>query len=156
VSRESAADYIAGYSILNDVSARDLQFRDPQWLRGKCLDTFAPMGPYFVTADSVDDVAALTIETKVNGVVRQHERCGSMVFDIPRIIEFITEAITLEPGDIIATGTPAGTGNAFTPPRYLAIGDVVDITITGFGTLTSPVRAAQPAGDEESDPLPYQ
>lgn len=142
VAREEAGAYVGGYTILNDISARDLQLAEPQWIRGKSLDTFAPLGPYFVTADEVPDVAALRIQTRVNGELRQDASCGDMVFTVPDLIAFISEAITLEPGDIIATGTPAGVGFALDPPRYLEPGDVVEVSIAGLGMLRSPIAAS--------------
>lgn len=141
VSEADAMAYIAGYTIINDISARDLQEGDVQWIRGKTLDTFAPMGPYFLTADEVDDYRTLQIQTRVNGELRQDEPCGNMLFHIPKLIEFTTEAITLVPGDIVATGTPSGVGLGFDPPKYLYPGDVVEVSITGLGTLRSPIVA---------------
>lgn len=139
VRADDAFAYVAGYTAINDISARDLQAADLQWIRGKSLDTFAPLGPAFVTADEIDDVDALRILTKVNDEVRQDESCAEMIFKIPRLLEFITAAITLEPGDIVATGTPSGTGLGFEPPRYLSPGDVVRVTIDPIGTLVSPI-----------------
>jgi acylpyruvate hydrolase len=140
-SKVAAADagaVIAGYTIMNDVSARDLQRADLQWIRGKSLDGFAPLGPVVATADEIGgvaDVDALRLETRVNGELRQDAACGEMIFKLPALIEFITEGITLEPGDLIATGTPSGVGFAFDPPRWLGPGDVVDVSIDRIGTL---------------------
>lgn len=141
VSQDDALGYIGGVSIINDISARDLQTEEPQWIRGKSLDTFAPMGPYFASADDVGNIDSLRIQTTVNGEIRQDALCRDMIFKVNQLIAFISEAITLEPGDIIATGTPRGVGLGFTPPRYLQIGDVVEVTITGLGTLRSPIQA---------------
>jgi acylpyruvate hydrolase len=135
VPAAEALSVVGGFSIMNDVSARDLQRADLQWVRGKSLDGFAPLGPVVVTADEVPDVDALRLLTRVNGETRQDARCGEMLFKLPRLIEFITEGITLEPGDVIATGTPAGVGAGFDPPRWLHPGDVVDISIDRIGTL---------------------
>lgn len=136
VSAERAAEHIAGYTIINDISARDLQESDLQWIRGKSLDGFAPLGPCVVTADEVDDVDALRIQTRVNGELRQDAKVGEMHVKIPQLLEFITQGITLEPGDVLATGTPAGVGLGFTPPRWLTVGDTVEVSITTIGTLS--------------------
>ena len=132
---------MAGFLVANDVSARDIQEGDPasQWVRGKSLDTFAPLGPYFVTADSVDEWRDLRIRTWVNGELRQNEVCGDMVFGVEELVSFVSQDVTLAPGDIILTGTPSGVGAGFTPPRWLRRGDVVEVEITGLGRLTSPV-----------------
>jgi acylpyruvate hydrolase len=139
VPADEAMSFIGGYTIMNDVSARDLQRGDPQWIRGKSLDGFAPLGPVLLTADEVADVDALRLQTRVNGELRQDALCGDMIFKLPALIEFITQGITLEPGDLIATGTPAGVGFAYDPPRWLNPGDVVDVTIDGIGTLSSTI-----------------
>jgi 2-keto-4-pentenoate hydratase/2-oxohepta-3-ene-1,7-dioic acid hydratase in catechol pathway len=135
VPAASAHEHVGGYTIINDVSARDRQSGDPQWIRGKSLDGFAPLGPVVVTADELPDVDALRVRTLVNGEVRQDESCARMVFKVPELIEFITEGITLRPGDLIATGTPAGVGQGFDPPRFLVPGDTVEVTVSGIGTL---------------------
>jgi 2-keto-4-pentenoate hydratase/2-oxohepta-3-ene-1,7-dioic acid hydratase in catechol pathway len=141
VREADAMAYVGGFTIVNDISARDLQISEPQWIRGKSLDTFAPMGPYVVTPDEVQDVGSLRIRTTVNGEIRQDASCADMVFGVERLIAFISEAITLEPGDVIATGTPPGVGLGFDPPRYLDPGDVVEVTIEPIGTLRSPIQA---------------
>lgn len=141
VEERDALDYVGGFTIFNDISARDLQNSEPQWIRGKSLDTFAPLGPYFVTRDEIDDIASLRIQTLVNGEVRQDASCGDMMNTVPRLIAFITQAITLQPGDMIATGTPHGVGLGFNPPKYLKPGDLVEITISRIGTLRSPIEA---------------
>jgi 2-keto-4-pentenoate hydratase/2-oxohepta-3-ene-1,7-dioic acid hydratase in catechol pathway len=142
VSVEEALGYVGAYTILNDVSARDLQKAEPQWIRAKSLDTFAPMGPYAVIPDAGFDPATFRIRTTVSGDLRQDSSCDDMVFSVPEVIAFISEAITLEPGDIISTGTPPGVGLGFDPPRYLSPGDTVSIEIVGIGVLTNPVVAA--------------
>jgi 2-keto-4-pentenoate hydratase/2-oxohepta-3-ene-1,7-dioic acid hydratase in catechol pathway len=144
LSVEAAAAAVAGYLVANDVTARDIQSSDPasQWVRGKSLDTFAPMGPYFVTADVVADWRQLRLQTWVNGELRQNELCGDMVFGVEELVSFISQDMTLEPGDIILSGTPSGVGAGFTPPRWLHPGDVVEVEISGLGKLTSKVVAA--------------
>jgi len=134
IARENAYDHVWGYTILNDVTARDLQGRYSQWLIGKSQDTFCPMGPWAVTKDEFD-LANAGIRSFVNGELRQDSRISLLIFDIPTIIATIAEGITLRPGDVIATGTPAGVGIGFDPPRYLKAGDVVRIEIDGIGSL---------------------
>ena len=134
IRREDAFDHVWGYTIINDVTARDLQGRYSQWLVGKSQDTFCPMGPWAVTRDEID-VRDTAIRCFVNGDLRQSSNTGLLIFDIPTIIAAISAGLTLQPGDVIATGTPAGVGIGFTPPRYLAHGDVVRIEIEGIGTL---------------------
>lgn len=138
-------DVVAGYTIINDISDRDLQNGDVQWIRGKSLDTWAPLGPVFVSADEIPDPHDLRIRTRVNGELRQDASTGDMLFRIPQLIEFITEAITLEPGDIIATGTPSGVGLGFDPPKWLQPGDSVDVNIEPIGTLISRIEAPDAA-----------
>ncbi|MCX7931147.1 MAG: fumarylacetoacetate hydrolase family protein [Rhodovarius sp.] len=139
IAREAALAHVFGYTILNDVTARHLQRRHSQWLLGKGLDSFAPMGPAILTADRVPDPRALALTTWVNGEQRQAASLADLIFDIPTLIETISAGITLEPGDVIATGTPAGVGIGFDPPRFLRRGDVVRIQVTGIGTLENPV-----------------
>lgn len=139
ISKTAAYGHVFGYTILNDVTARGIQSRHNQWFLGKSLDGFCPMGPYLVTADEVGDVSELVVSTDVNGERRQEAKVSDLIFDIPTIIETISRVITLEPGDIIATGTPAGVGAGFNPPKYLLKGDVVRIAITGLGVLENPV-----------------
>jgi 2-keto-4-pentenoate hydratase/2-oxohepta-3-ene-1,7-dioic acid hydratase in catechol pathway len=138
ITREQALDHVFGYTIINDVTARDLQKTHKQWFLGKALDTFCPMGPWVATADEVGD-GPLDVLCTVNGEIRQQASTADLIFDIPTIIATISAGITLQPGDVIATGTPAGVGIGFTPPKFLASGDVVEITITGLGTLTNRV-----------------
>ena len=143
VAIKDATAVVAGYTILNDISARDLQLGDLQWIRGKSLDTFCPMGPTFVSADEIADVGDLRIQTRVNGELRQDAPVSDMIFPIPELIAFITEGITLIPGDIVATGTPAGTGFGMKPRSWLQLGDTVDVSITQLGTLHSTIEAPQ-------------
>lgn len=142
ISRDDAHRHVWGYTILNDVTARDLQRDHKQWLLGKSLDTHCPMGPYAVTADEIVDVTALELRTQVNGHTRQHATVKDLIFDIPELIATLSAGITLLPGDVIATGTPAGVGIGSTPPRFLEPGDVVEISITGLGTLRNEFRAS--------------
>ncbi len=139
VSKADAMAYVYGYTIVNDVTSRELQSKHKQWFIGKSVDTFCPMGPYLVTADEIPDVTALRLQTFVNGETRQNAVVADLIFDIPTLIETISATTTLVPGDIIATGTPAGVGIGFTPPKYLQAGDVVRITIDGLGELTNPI-----------------
>jgi 2-keto-4-pentenoate hydratase/2-oxohepta-3-ene-1,7-dioic acid hydratase in catechol pathway len=134
-----ALDHVFGYTIVNDVTARHLQKRHSQWILGKGLDSFCPMGPAILTADAVPDPRALELTTWVNGERRQHAPVADLIFDIPTLIEAISAAITLEPGDVIATGTPAGVGIGHTPPVFLRPGDVVRIAVTGIGVLENTV-----------------
>ncbi|MCW2905069.1 MAG: hypothetical protein JWO67_7334 [Streptosporangiaceae bacterium] len=133
-----ALRHVWGYTIINDVTARDRQRDHKQWLLGKGLDTFCPMGPYAVTADEID-ATALWIECRVNGELRQKAGTADLIFGIPELIETISAGLTLEPGDVIATGTPAGVGIGFDPPRFLRSGDVIEISISGLGTLRNSV-----------------
>ena len=139
VSKANAHDIVFGYVIVNDVTSRELQRKHSQWVIGKGIDTFCPMGPYLVTADEVADVGALELETHVNDELRQKARVSDLIFDIPTLIETITATMTLLPGDVIATGTPAGVGIGLVPPRYLVPGDRVRVSITGLGDLENNV-----------------
>ena len=139
VSRSEAFGHVWGYTIINDATARDLQREHKQWVLGKSLDTHCPMGPYAVSADEVGDVQTLEVETWVNGERRQHAPVKDLIFDIPELIETLSAGITLLPGDIIATGTPAGVGIGFDPPKFLTSGDLVEVSITGLGTLRNRV-----------------
>ncbi len=139
ITKAEALSHVFGYTIINDVTARHLQKRHSQWILGKGLDSFCPMGPAILTADEVPDPRALTLTTWVNGEQRQHAPISDLIFDIPTLIEAISAAITLEPGDVIATGTPAGVGIGFSPPRFLASGDVVRIEVPGIGILENRV-----------------
>jgi 2-keto-4-pentenoate hydratase/2-oxohepta-3-ene-1,7-dioic acid hydratase in catechol pathway len=136
VSAENAYDHIAGYLNCNDVSARDLQFRTgDQWLRGKCLDSFCPLGPWLVSADEIPDPHALSIQCRVNGEVLQDSNTNQIIHRIPQLIEYLSEAFTLQPGDVIITGTPSGVGAFRKPPLWLKQDDVVEIEIEGLGVL---------------------
>ena len=142
-SVENALEAVAGFLCLNDVSARDLQFSDGQWVRGKSLDTFCPVGPELVPAADVPDPQALAIRAVVNGEVLQDSHTSNMIFTVAEIVAHVSRAITLEPGDLIATGTPAGVGAFREPPVWLEPGDEVTIEIEGVGALTNPVRAGR-------------
>jgi 2-keto-4-pentenoate hydratase/2-oxohepta-3-ene-1,7-dioic acid hydratase in catechol pathway len=139
VSADRAYDHVLGYTAFNDVSARDFQFGDGQWQRGKSCDTFAPMGQTIITTDTIADPHKLSIKLTLNGEVMQDSNTDQMIFTVPRLIEFISETITLEPGDVIATGTPAGVGFARKPPVFLKPGDQMEIYIEGMGGLGNPV-----------------
>ncbi|MFJ8247135.1 fumarylacetoacetate hydrolase family protein [Peribacillus asahii] len=139
ITKEEALDYIFGYTILNDVTARDLQSRHKQFFIGKSLDTTCPLGPCIVHKSVITDPNALQIETKVNGEVRQSSEKEKMIFSISEIISVLSQGMTLEPGDIIATGTPSGVGKGFNPPRFLKVGDEIEITIDQIGVLKNTV-----------------
>ncbi len=141
-SADNALDAVAGYVCVNDVSARDLQFADGQWVRGKSPDTFCPVGPRLVPASKIPDPQALGIRAVLNGETMQESTTGNMVFGVAEIVAFVSQAITLEPGDLIATGTPAGVGAFRDPPVFMQPGDEITIEIDGVGALTNPVRAA--------------
>jgi len=140
ISKENAFDYVFGYSIINDVSARDLQFSEGQWVRAKSLDTFAPFGPCIVTKDEIENPQNLRIQTRLNGELMQDDNTGSMIFKIPDLIEFVSRNITLVPGDIISTGTPSGVGHFKNPPRYLVPGSEVEVEIEKIGILRNKVK----------------
>ena len=139
VKKADAFRHVYGYTIINDATARTLQHRHKQWFLGKSLDGFCPMGPCIVTADEVPDVTKLQLQTRVNGELRQNAPVSDLIFDIPTLIEEISGLMTLEPGDLIATGTCAGVGIGFNPPKYLKRGDIVAVTIEPIGTLSNPV-----------------
>ena len=132
-------EHVFGYTIFNDVSARDFQMATSQWIMGKTFDTFAPFGPAIVTADEIEDPHNLDISLTLNGEVMQHSNTRNLIFQAPRLIAFLSSVFTLEPGDIIATGTPGGVGFARKPPRYLKAGDQVTVRIEGLGELSNPV-----------------
>jgi 2-keto-4-pentenoate hydratase/2-oxohepta-3-ene-1,7-dioic acid hydratase in catechol pathway len=139
--RSSAAfDHVFGYTIINDVTARDLQRSHEQWFKGKALDTTCPLGPWIVTKDEIAAPEELELTLTVNGEIRQHARCSQMIFDIPTIIASLSAGLSLEAGDIIATGTPAGVGFSFKPPRFLNDGDTVVSRIEGIGQLANKVE----------------
>jgi 2-keto-4-pentenoate hydratase/2-oxohepta-3-ene-1,7-dioic acid hydratase in catechol pathway len=139
VTEQEALQYVAGYTIMHDVSARDLQMQTSQWTAGKALDTFAPMGPGIVLASSIPDPQTLTLTTRLNEQVVQHDSTANMIFSVAAAIAFLSSLMTLEPGDIIATGTPSGVGFKRTPPLFLREGDVVDIEIERIGRIRNPV-----------------
>jgi 2-keto-4-pentenoate hydratase/2-oxohepta-3-ene-1,7-dioic acid hydratase in catechol pathway len=143
IPAEQWQDYVFGYTNFNDVSARDFQMRTSQWMIGKTFDTFAPMGPALVTADEVPDPHALDISTTINGEVLQHSNTSDLIFKIPELVAYLSSVFTLEPGDVIATGTPSGVGFARKPPRWLAPGDHVVIRVEGLGELSNPVVAEE-------------
>ena len=133
-----AMDYVYGFTILNDITARDLQRNHVQWFHGKSLDTFAPMGPYVLLRDAAPDV--FTITTKVNGEVRQDATTDEFIFPIPSLISTLSQGTTLQPGDIISTGTPSGVGVGFTPSKYLHVGDTVEVSVSYIGTLKNTIK----------------
>ena len=139
VSRDDARDVIAGYLIVNDVTVRDWQLRVPTWTIGKSFDTHGPIGPWIVTADELPDPHQLDLRTWVNGELRQESNTKQLIFDCFALVEHLSTAFTLEPGDIVATGTPSGVGIALRPPKLLKHGDVVRIEIEGLGRLENPV-----------------
>ncbi len=139
-----ALDYVFGYTILNDVTARDLQRRHGQWFKGKALDTFAPLGPWIVHREALSDPQQLRLSLRVNGEIRQNSHTSKMLFTVAQLIATLSEGLTLEPGDILATGTPEGIGMGFTPPRFLHVGDTVEAEVEGIGTLRNLVAAPPP------------
>ncbi|MBI4278182.1 MAG: fumarylacetoacetate hydrolase family protein [Armatimonadetes bacterium] len=141
VPEDRAYDHVAGYTCFNDVSGRDYQMRTSQWLAGKAFDTFAPTGPWLVTRDEIPDPHALDIHCRVAGETLQSSNTRHLIFTIPYTIHFLSQIMTLEPGDIIATGTPGGVGFARKPPRFLRPGETVEIVIQDVGTLANPVVA---------------
>lgn len=134
-------EHVFGYTIMNDVSARDFQMATSQWLMGKTFDTFAPMGPVLVSADEITDPHTLDISLTINGEVLQHSNTRELIFRIPELVEFLSSVVTLEPGDVVSTGTPSGVGFARKPPRFLRAGDEVVVRIEGIGELRNPVAA---------------
>lgn len=142
VAVDDALDHVFGYTVGNDVSARDVQFADEQWVRGKSLDTFCPLGPVVVTADELPDPQSLRLWTRVNDEVVQDSSTKEMIFGVAELLAFCSRSFTLEPGDVLLSGTPWGVGEFMDPPRSLAPGDVVETEVEGIGTLRNPVRAA--------------
>jgi 2-keto-4-pentenoate hydratase/2-oxohepta-3-ene-1,7-dioic acid hydratase in catechol pathway len=136
---ERALDVVAGVTVAHDVSSRDHQFTTGQWSWSKSFDTFCPLGPELVSLDEIDLAAGLALETRVSGEVLQSSNTSELVFTVPELIAWISQGCTLEPADVILTGTPGGVGAARTPPRWLVDGDVVEISIAGVGTLSNPV-----------------
>jgi 2-keto-4-pentenoate hydratase/2-oxohepta-3-ene-1,7-dioic acid hydratase in catechol pathway len=145
VPAHEALDYVLGYTNFNDVSARDFQFADGQWQRGKSCDTFAPMGEYIVTRDEIPDPQNLRIQFRLNGETLQDSSTAQMVFGVAELVEFLSRYVVLEPGDVIATGTPPGVGFARKPPVFLKEGDVAEVEIEGLGVLSNPVASAAAA-----------
>ncbi|MFE0504529.1 fumarylacetoacetate hydrolase family protein [Peribacillus butanolivorans] len=141
VSEEEANDYVFGYTIMNDISARDLQFQDGQWSRGKTADTFAPIGPVVVTHDEVGDPHELAISLELNGEMMQDSNTSNLIFTVPQIISFLSQSMTLKPGDLIATGTPPGVGMGRNPKVWLKNGDRMNVRIERIGTLSNHVKA---------------
>ena len=139
ITKKAAYDHVFGYTIINDATARKQQFKHNQWFIGKSLDGFCPMGPCIVTADEMGDIRNIKLETRVNGELRQSTLVKNMIFDIPTLIKTLSMGMTLNPGDIIATGTPLGIGGGFDPPRFLNKGDVVTMAIEKIGVLENPV-----------------
>jgi 2-keto-4-pentenoate hydratase/2-oxohepta-3-ene-1,7-dioic acid hydratase in catechol pathway len=139
IRKEDAYGHVWGYTVVNDVTARDLQKLARQWFLGKSLDTFCPMGPWIVTADTVDP-EDLRVRTWINGELRQDANTRDLIFDIPTLIQTLSAGVTLQPGDIIATGTPAGVGIGFKPPRFLKPGDVMRLSIDGIGEITNRIQ----------------
>lgn len=139
VHRDKWREYVFGYTNLNDVSARDFQMATTQWLMGKTFDTFAPMGPFLVTADEIDDPHALDISMTINGEVLQRSNTRHLIFPIPDLVAYLSSVFTLEPGDVVSTGTPAGVGFARKPPRFLRAGDECVVEVQGLGRLRNPV-----------------
>jgi 2-keto-4-pentenoate hydratase/2-oxohepta-3-ene-1,7-dioic acid hydratase in catechol pathway len=141
IPAERWQEHVFGYTIVNDVSARDFQMATTQWLMGKTFDTFAPMGPYIVSADEIADPHALDISLSINGEVLQHSNTRELIFKIPELVAFISSVVTLEAGDVVSTGTPAGVGAARKPPRFLKAGDDVVVRVESIGELRNPVVA---------------
>ena len=139
IPEEKAFKHIAGYTLLNDVSARDMQFGDGQWFRGKSCDTFAPTGPSLVTRDEIPDPHALRISLTLNGQTMQDSNTADLIFKIPFLVSYLSQSLTWEAGDLLSTGTPSGVGRFRQPPVYLQPGDTVSVTVEGIGTLTNPV-----------------
>ncbi|MHA3962080.1 MAG: fumarylacetoacetate hydrolase family protein [Candidatus Thorarchaeota archaeon SMTZ1-45] len=139
ISEKKSLDFVAGYTIINDVSARDLQLNDGQWVRAKSLDGFCPMGPCIVTQDELGDASKLKMHTKVNGVIKQESSTSNMMFNVRKIVSYLSKSFTLEPGDIIATGTPSGVGFVRNPPEFLKPGDKVELFIEKIGYLRNKV-----------------
>ena len=144
VSEEDAYNYVYGYCVANDVTARDLQQKvDQQWTRGKSLDTFCPLGPYIVTRDEISDPQKLAVKTTVAGKVMQNSNTEHMIFKIPHLISYCSQMFTLEPGDLILTGTPDGVGMGRKPPRFLADGEEVTVSVEGIGEVTNPCKVIE-------------
>jgi 2,4-diketo-3-deoxy-L-fuconate hydrolase len=146
VPESEALDVVFGYTCLNDVSARDLQRATTQWFKGKTLDDTCPVGPWIVTADEIGDPQQLDVTLRLNGVVKQHANTSTMIFSVARIINYLSQGLSLEPGDVIATGTPEGVGFARTPPEFMEDGDVVEVEISKIGILRNRLSITAPVG----------
>jgi 2-keto-4-pentenoate hydratase/2-oxohepta-3-ene-1,7-dioic acid hydratase in catechol pathway len=146
VDASDSLGHVFGYTVANDVSARDVQFADGQWVRGKSFDTFCPLGPHIVTADEVEDPQALALRTRVNGETVQESSTSEMIFGVAELLAFCSRSFTLDPGDIVLTGTPWGCGEFMEPRRSLQPGDVVEVEIEGIGVLRNPVEAVAADG----------
>jgi 2-keto-4-pentenoate hydratase/2-oxohepta-3-ene-1,7-dioic acid hydratase in catechol pathway len=143
IANEDALSHVFGYTVVNDVSARDIQHKAGlQWFIGKSLDASCPMGPWIVTADEIPDYTRLALSLTINGALKQHDIAASMIFDIPSLIAYLSRHLTLEPGDIVATGTPAGVGYARAPQEFLRPDDIMETTIDAIGTLRNPIIGA--------------
>lgn len=141
IKESEAYDYVAGYTAFNDISVRDWQRRTPQWLQGKSFDKTGPLGPVLVTVDEISDPHQLGIRSYVNGELRQNDNTDKMIFNVPFLVSFISQVMTLEPGDVIATGTPGGVGFAMDPPRFMKVGDTVRVEIDRIGSLENYIVA---------------
>ncbi|MEU2657289.1 fumarylacetoacetate hydrolase family protein [Streptomyces sp. NPDC007325] len=150
VTPETAMDHVFGYTVANDLSARDAQFADGQWFRGKNFDDFCPLGPWIVTADDIADPHALAISARVNGETVQDSSTKEMIFGVGEVIAYLSRFMTLHPGDVIATGTPHGVGMGRTPQLWLADGDVVEAEVEGIGVLRTPLRIARPTREDRA------
>ena len=139
IAEEKVIEHVAGYTILNDVSARDMQFADGQWFRAKSCDTFAPTGPWIVTADEIPDPHSLRISLTLNGQTMQDANTKDLIYKVPFLVSYLSQSMTWEAGDLLSTGTPGGVGHFREPPIYLKHGDTVSVTVEGIGTLTNPV-----------------
>lgn len=144
IDASRAMQHVAGFTVGNDVSARDWQLKKPggQWLLGKSFDTFLPLGPWIASREEIADLAATHVRCAVNGEILQDDVLGNLIFDIPTLVSYVSQVATLEPGDLVMTGTPGGVGQSRTPPRWLADGDVVETSVDGVGRIVNPVRAA--------------
>jgi 2-keto-4-pentenoate hydratase/2-oxohepta-3-ene-1,7-dioic acid hydratase in catechol pathway len=146
VPADEALAGVFGYTVANDVSARDLQFADGQWVRAKSIDTFCPLGPLIVTPDELGDPQSCRVSASVNGRIMQDSSTAEMIFPVDQLLSFISHSFTLEPGDLVLTGTPAGVGGFRSPPVFLQPGDTVSVGVEGIGVLTNPVAGSQGAG----------
>jgi 2-keto-4-pentenoate hydratase/2-oxohepta-3-ene-1,7-dioic acid hydratase in catechol pathway len=146
---ESALDFVFGYTVVNDLTARDVQAAEPQWVRAKSLDTFCPLGPVVVTADELQDPQAIAIRSRVNGETMQDSSTAEMIFGVAELVSKLSRSFTLRPGDVIATGTPLGVGAFREPPRFLSDGDVVEVEVEGIGALQNACRVRAADYEEE-------